>query len=299
MDCDRYLELLALHLDGELSEEEDRERNEHLAVCPDCRAAGAQLAALQGMFGELEEVPAPEGFTQSVMDRIRAVESPKVIPLFKRPQFRALAGLAACLVMVAGIYSVSRHQNQEKMMLITRNFQQDVLWEETVDGAGDVSACESLSEDEDAPQVSAALVDPEPADAPQIAAYTAPNPVQTDASCGTVGAAPEASRNDVTAQKAAPNPAADGLTENRLSSLELSENTLAMDYFPEGAAELLPLETAVQPYPGGGTVYLDVPKDIYDQIQRLAVEQGMTFSCALTGDGGEENGPFTLIILEE
>ena len=100
-------------------------------------------------------------------------------------------------------------------------------------------------------------------------------------------------------QKAASSPVADDLSGSRLSSVELSENTLAMDYFPEGAAELLPPETAVQPYPGGGTVYLDVPKDIYDQIQRLAEEQGMTFSCALTGDGGAENGPFTLIILEE
>lgn len=279
MDCDRYLELLSARLDGVLTDDETRELEEHLAACPDCRAAGAQLAALRGAFPELEEVPAPEGFTRGVMDRIRAAETPKVIPLFKRPQVRALAGLAACFVLIVGIYSISQLRNQEKMMLVTRSFQHDVL-EETVYGA-DVSACESLDGEADGPQVNAALVDPELADAPQTASYAAPEDMYSGM------------------QKAVPTSTEDGLTESRLSSLELSENTLAMDYFPEGAAELLPPETAVQPYPGGGTVYLDVPKDIYDQIQRLAVEQGMTFSCALTGDGGAENGPFTLIILEE
>lgn len=298
MACDRYFELLSARLDGALTPKEERELEEHLLNCPDCLAVGAQLAALQAGFSELEEVPAPEGFAQGVMDRIGAEK--QVIPLFKRPQLRALAGLAACLVLVAGLYGASRWKTQEKTMLMNRSFQNDALWEETVDGA-DASACESLDGDADGPQVNAALVDPEPADAPQIAAYAAPNPAQADASAGTAGAAPEVFGYGGTEdlQKAAPNPAADGLTENRLSSLELSENTLAMDYFPEGAAELLPPETAGQPYPGGGTVYLDIPKDIYDQIQRLAMEQGMAFSCALTGDGGAENGPFTLIILEE
>lgn len=285
MACDRYLELLSARLDGALTEAEERELEEHLAACPDCRAVGAQLSALQGAFPELEEDAPPEGFARSVMERIRAEERKKVIPLFKRPQVRALAGLAACLVLVVGIYGISQLRSQEKMMLVTRSFQHDVMWEETIDDAGDVSARESLSGETDAPQVNAALADPELAEAPQIASYAAPVPEDSGTMEGML--------------KAAPNPAADGLTENRLSSLELSENTLAMDCFPEGAAELLPPETAVQPYPGGGTVYLDIPKDIYDQIQRLAVEQGMAFSCALTGDGGAENGPFTLIILEE
>lgn len=280
MSCDRYTELLSARLDGVLTEEEEQELEEHLAACPDCRAAGAQLAALQGAFPELEEVPAPEGFTRGVMERIRASEAPKIIPLWKRPQVRALAGLAACLALVAGLYGASRSKEQAGWDMMTRSFNKDA-----VEDFADSSTCESLRGEENGPMVNAALADPEPADAPQITSYAALGP---DVSVGTAGM-----------EKAAPGPTADGLAENRLSSLELSENTLAMDYFPEGAAELLPPETAVQPYPGGGTVYLDVPKDIYDQIQRLAVEQGMTFSCALTGDGGAEDGPFTLIILEE
>ena len=271
MDCDRYLELLSARMEDALVPEEERALEEHLSRCPGCRAAGAQLAALQAGFPELEELEAPADFTQKVMERIRESENKKGIPLFRRPQVRALAGLAACLVLAVGLYGVSRPRHLDKteqMDVTARSFSRDA---EAMDGEN--------------PRVNAALVDPELADAPQIAAYAAPVPEDS----GTMGGM----------QKAAPNPEADGLTESRLSSLELSENTLAMDYLPEGAAELLSPETAVQPYPGGGTVYLDIPKDIYDQIQRLAVEQGMTFSCALTGDGGAENGPFTLIILEE
>ena len=104
MDCDKYMELLSARLDGALTEEEEQELEEHLAACPDCRAVGAQLSALQGAFPELEEDAPPEGFTQGVMDRIRALETPKVIPLWKRPQVRTLAGLAACLVLAVGVY---------------------------------------------------------------------------------------------------------------------------------------------------------------------------------------------------
>ena len=267
MDCDKYLELLALRLDDGLTAEEQKELEEHLTRCPGCRAAGAQLAALQSAFDEWEEAEAPEGFAQGVMERIRRLEKKPVIPLFKRPQVRALAGLAACLVLVVGLYGASHSQRKaadEYMML--RSFNR-----EAVEEFSDASACESLT----GSVYGADGVE----DVPQVASYAAPETQEL--------------------LKTAPGATADDLAGSRLSSLELSENTLAMDYFPEGAAELLPPETAVQPYPGGGTVYLDVPKDIYDQIQRLAVEQGMTFSCALTGDGGAENGPFTLIILEE
>ncbi len=81
--------------DGALTQEEERELSEHLARCPSCWEMREQLSALRDGFGELEESEAPEGFTQGVMERVRAEEKPKVIPLFKRPQFRALAGLAA------------------------------------------------------------------------------------------------------------------------------------------------------------------------------------------------------------
>ena len=120
MACDKYFELISARLDGALTEAEERELEVHLAACPECRAAAAQLAALQAGFDGLEDVAAPEGFAQSVMDRIRTEESrPKVIPLFKRPQFRALAGLAACLVLVVGLYSAAQPHTLERTVRIT------------------------------------------------------------------------------------------------------------------------------------------------------------------------------------
>lgn len=148
MACDQFLELLSARLDGALTEEEERELEEHLAACPDCRAVGAQLSALQGAFPELEEAATvPEGFTQGVMDRIRAEK--KVIPLFKRPQVRALAGLAACLVLVVGLYGAGQPKKQADWDTTVRSFNQDALTQET-DGAA------SLEE------------------VPRIAAYSAP-----------------------------------------------------------------------------------------------------------------------------
>lgn len=149
MACDQFLELLSARLDGALTEEEERELEEHLAACPDCRAVGAQLSALQGAFPELEEIPAPEGFTRGVMDRIRASEAPKIIPLWKRPQVRALVGLAACLVLAVGLYGAGQPKKQADWDTTVRSFNQDALTQET-DGAA------SLEE------------------VPRIAAYSAP-----------------------------------------------------------------------------------------------------------------------------
>lgn len=104
--CERYTVLLSARLDGELTPEEKRELEDHLATCPDCRALESRLAAIHSAFPELEEVPAPEGFAQCVMEWVRASEDakPKVVPLFRRPQFKALAGLAACFVLCLGVY---------------------------------------------------------------------------------------------------------------------------------------------------------------------------------------------------
>lgn len=141
MSCDKYLELLSARLDGALTQDEERELEEHLSVCPDCRAAGAQLAALRGAFHELEDIPAPEGFARSVMERIRAEKPQKVIPLFRRPQLRALAGLAACAVLAVGLYGTvhSQQKSADGYDLMVRSFSQDAAAEDE-----NAAACEVL-----------------------------------------------------------------------------------------------------------------------------------------------------------
>ena len=246
MACDRYLELLSARLDGALTEAEERELEGHLAACPDCRAVGAQLSALQEAFPELEEAgTAPEGFARGVMDRIRAEEPKKVIPLFKRPQVRALAGLAACLVLAVGLYGASRPHNldkTEKMDVTARSFNRNASVE---DGEG--------------PLVNATLVGPDSEEVPQIAAYAAPEPAQADASGGTT-------------EKAAPNPAAEGLEGTR----SLVNGTTTLERMPEGATELIPPETAVTPTDDRqGSIYWNLPLEVLDQIECLAQEQGI------------------------
>lgn len=108
MDCQQCCELLSARLDGELTGKEERELEAHLRQCPGCRALAEQLSGLHEDFSALEEIPAPQGFAQGVMDRIRAEEQKKVIPLFRRPQFKAVAGLAACLVLCAGLYGADQ-----------------------------------------------------------------------------------------------------------------------------------------------------------------------------------------------
>ena len=124
----------------------------------------------------------------------------------------------------------------------------------------DVSSQEALPGDGAGPRVNAALAGPE--DTPQIAAYAAP---PADTSAGTAGM-----------EKAAPTPVTDGLAENRLSSVELSENTLAMDYLPEGAAELIPSGVTVShDVESGADVYTWLTAEELAAIEALAFEQGL------------------------
>lgn len=104
--CDRYLELLSQSLDGPLSELEQRALQAHLEVCPDCRLLAQQLSQIHGELSTWEDHPVPEGFTQGVMDQIRALnDTPKnIVPLWKRPQFKALGSIAACAVLCLGLW---------------------------------------------------------------------------------------------------------------------------------------------------------------------------------------------------
>lgn len=123
--CERFEELLSQRLDQPLLPEEERELEDHLAHCPGCRALAADLEQLCGQFACLEELPAPEGFAQGVMDRIRALEpepapaetpevpeekagptEDNVIPLRRQtPRWaRTAAALAACCVLGFGVY---------------------------------------------------------------------------------------------------------------------------------------------------------------------------------------------------
>lgn len=138
---ERLIENMSAWMDGELPDiastpeaggpdDLELEVAEHQACCPSCRDLFEELKELRAGFETLPEPDPPEGFAQGVMDRIRAEEKPRVIPLLKRPQVRALAGLAACLVLAAGLYGASqpRHLDKTEILDVTpRSFGRDAV----------------------------------------------------------------------------------------------------------------------------------------------------------------------------
>lgn len=257
MSCDRYLELLSARLDGALTEDEERELEAHLAACPACRAAGAQLAALQGAFDELEDAEAPEGFARGVMDRVRAAEAEKkVVPLFRRPRFRALAGLAACAVLAVGLYGAVQQKQArdgvEDWNVMIHSFNRDA-----VTGYADGS---------DAPMPAACPTDQE-APASEEREYSADREMQKAAAQG------------------------DAVLYDGAAAVPMSDTRiLTLERMPKGGWELIPPEAPVSPEG------MYVTRELLEQVEQLAIEQGITASVT---SGAEEAKEFVIIVLEE
>lgn len=113
ISCERAWELLNQQLDESLSPQEAEELEEHLAGCPACRKDREELEQIDRALRGLGEIQAPADFTARVMDQVRqdGRSKPKVIPLRRRPQVRALAGLAACALLCIGIYRLIPQAN--------------------------------------------------------------------------------------------------------------------------------------------------------------------------------------------
>lgn len=90
-DFDRIDALVA----GELSDDECKTVLAHMKNCPTCRAYYEAMAGLEG------EDTVPEGFTQRVMDTVRATPQTKVRR--RRPMWQSVAAMAACAALVVGL----------------------------------------------------------------------------------------------------------------------------------------------------------------------------------------------------
>lgn len=99
MSCDKYLDLISARLDGGLTKQDAADLSAHLAQCPTCRVIAEDMKGLHRALTGLGEVPAPPALSQSVMVRI-AREKDRTHRRF----VRQLSGLAACLVLFAGIW---------------------------------------------------------------------------------------------------------------------------------------------------------------------------------------------------
>lgn len=111
--CGQILQLISRELDQDLSPQELEELTAHLAQCPECRTLRQQLTQVNRAMAQLDEMqlPAPPQLVPGVMDRIREESGRKphtrAISLPRRPQFRVLAGMAACAVLCVGLLRLS------------------------------------------------------------------------------------------------------------------------------------------------------------------------------------------------
>ena len=262
MNCERCLEQLSARLDGELPAGEAAELEAHLAQCSSCRARAQQLEQLHGDFPALEELEAPAGFAQGVMDRVRT-ERPagRLIPLFRRPQFKALAGLAACAALCIGLYGAGQLGNTAPDLGEIGTDSSIGLYSLAPEAAGENSGTAPAQYDAygAAPRANAALVDPEAEGA------------QTDAFDG------------------------EGEPPQNSPSQEAFSQVLTLDALPQGAAELLPPDTVVSHSTADGSdTYSPLTPEQLDAIQALAQAQGITGDRAsLEG----RDGPCALVIL--
>lgn len=109
MNCNRFQKDILLNSSGELSQKGQQTLSKHLADCDSCRNYRDQMLTDVKAMGDL--LPSGEP-SSTVMAHIReraqeATEEPRAI-LFPKPFMPALAAVAACLVIIGGIWIAMR-----------------------------------------------------------------------------------------------------------------------------------------------------------------------------------------------
>lgn len=104
MHCNQ--EQIEALLDGELVGPEQDAVLAHLRDCPGCRSYYRQLLAMEQAL-RTDTAPVPEDLLADIMGRVHATSQRR-----RQPWLRAAMGMAACLVVVLGIYLV--RQQAEK-----------------------------------------------------------------------------------------------------------------------------------------------------------------------------------------
>ncbi len=80
MKCSTVQTLLNCYHDAELDSEKRAEVEHHLAACPMCREALAQLEGVAGTWVAFKTPPMPEGFAERVMRQARKRATPRSVP---------------------------------------------------------------------------------------------------------------------------------------------------------------------------------------------------------------------------
>lgn len=110
MDHETVRELTASYALDALDGEEEREFEEHLAHCAECRAELASFQEVAAVLAhDVDAPPPPPALRERILEQARS-ERPNVVPLRPRwafPAAGALAAAAACAAIGLGIWAAS------------------------------------------------------------------------------------------------------------------------------------------------------------------------------------------------
>lgn len=103
MDCREFSHLISLHLDGEISKNEEAALAEHVAVCEGCAQELALQERISGVLRDLgrEEIQAPRELCGLVMNKIRTERRGALLRL-PAAWRKAVAAAAAVLLLAGG-----------------------------------------------------------------------------------------------------------------------------------------------------------------------------------------------------
>lgn len=276
ISCEHAWELLSRQLDESLSPQEERELEEHLAACPSCRKEQEELAQMKEALRDLEEVPAPADFTQRVMEQIRAEsqEKPKVVPLRRRPQVRALVGLAACALLCIGIYRVLPQGSHVSDSMVTTS--QGAVSAQQPDGTGSSAGQEETTSSPETDQSQAGENTPQSPAAQPRTADLAPD-VPDQSSGQTQQATPYTGDGSGSAQTQE----GQSKTQTPQVTTASTQTVLVLYALPTGASDLLPPlnEWDVD---SEGTVSCTVTSQVLEQLCRLLDQEGADYTVTST-----------------
>ena len=139
MKCSKAHKLISPYIDSELSEKERKSVENHLNVCPRCRAEFEEMRGSGYLLPNTEKFKAPYGFSTRVMANIA---SEKAKGFSWTPMFARFAEVVVLLVMIfTGIISgsfLSDRLVNEKKALIMSSFYLDIFDPTPPDSLGGV-----------------------------------------------------------------------------------------------------------------------------------------------------------------
>lgn len=277
ISCERAWELLSQQLDEPLSPQEKQQLEEHLAACPSCRKDKEELEQLDQALRNLGEIQAPADFTQRVMAQVQQTQSkPKVIPLWRRPQVRALAGLAACALLCIGIYrSLPQDGNLSGGMVTSGQGEVSSQSSGTADGSQSDSATQYGVDPAQAPDDGGS----DPASVPQPRTADPRPEVESSGTQGSQSSGqttPDSSVSGFEGQSGEPD------AQNKAQPSTTSTQTVLVLYtMPDGVSDLLPAlnEWSVD---NKGNVSCTVSSQVLEQLCRILDEEKAEYTVTST-----------------